>query len=158
MSIEGTRIEYPVQANSGTFPDRRQLAPVRMKPGAGYLDGVRRFAMLERDQEYMLAKRWREHGDRNAANQLVNNIRTFPLRLNGVRQAPINIVNLSVMKDFRFRERIGLQFRAEAVDLLNHPIYAAPDMSPTSGTFGQVTTLGAGNTQRRISLGGRLSW
>ena len=71
MSIDGTRIEYSVQANSGTFPDRRQLAPVRRKPGAGYLDGVRRFAMLERDQEYMLAKRWREHGDRNAANQLI---------------------------------------------------------------------------------------
>ena len=71
MSIDGTRIEYPVQANSGTFPDPRQLAPVRRKPGPGYLEGVRRFAMLERDQEYMLAKRWREHGDRNAANQLV---------------------------------------------------------------------------------------
>jgi RNA polymerase sigma-32 factor len=71
MSIDGTRIEYPVQANSGTFPDRRQLAPVRRKPGPGYLESVRRFAMLERDQEYMLAKRWREHGDRNAANQLV---------------------------------------------------------------------------------------
>jgi len=71
MSIDGTRTEYPVQANSGTFPDRRQLAPVRRKPGPGYLEGVRRFAMLERDQEYMLAKRWREHGDRNAANQLV---------------------------------------------------------------------------------------
>ena len=27
--------------------------------------------MLERDQEYNLAKRWREHGDRDAANQLV---------------------------------------------------------------------------------------
>jgi RNA polymerase sigma-32 factor len=27
--------------------------------------------MLERDQEYRLAKRWREHGDRDAANQLV---------------------------------------------------------------------------------------
>jgi RNA polymerase sigma-32 factor len=27
--------------------------------------------MLERDQEYALAKRWREHGDRDAANQLV---------------------------------------------------------------------------------------
>jgi RNA polymerase sigma-32 factor len=27
--------------------------------------------MLERDQEYGLAKRWREHGDRDAANQLV---------------------------------------------------------------------------------------
>ena len=27
--------------------------------------------MLEREQEYELAKRWREHGDRDAANQLV---------------------------------------------------------------------------------------
>ncbi len=36
-----------------------------------YLSDIRRFAMLERDQEYELAKRWREHGDRDAANQLV---------------------------------------------------------------------------------------
>src|SRR5258706_3626762 len=27
--------------------------------------------MLERQEEYMLAKRWREHGDRDAANKLV---------------------------------------------------------------------------------------
>src|SRR3981081_2422072 len=27
--------------------------------------------MLEKDQEYRLAKRWRDQGDRNAANQLV---------------------------------------------------------------------------------------
>ncbi|WP_334407677.1 RNA polymerase sigma factor RpoH [Bradyrhizobium sp. AZCC 2289] len=32
---------------------------------------MRRFEMLERDQEYRLAKRWREHGDRDAANKLV---------------------------------------------------------------------------------------
>ena len=37
----------------------------------GYLSDIRRFAILERDQEYNLAKRWREHGDRDAANQLV---------------------------------------------------------------------------------------
>jgi len=36
-----------------------------------YLDEIRRFPMLEPHEEYMLAKRWREHGDRNAANQLV---------------------------------------------------------------------------------------
>jgi len=36
-----------------------------------YLDEIRRFPMLEPQQEYMLAKRWREHGDRNAAHQLV---------------------------------------------------------------------------------------
>src|SRR3982075_1283864 len=39
--------------------------------GKGYLCDIRRFKMLERDQEYRLAKRWRDHGDRDAANQLV---------------------------------------------------------------------------------------
>ena len=35
-----------------------------------YLEEIRRFPMLERPQ-YMLAKRWREHGDRDAAHKLV---------------------------------------------------------------------------------------
>ena len=50
---------------------RRQPAFVRDGRGKGYLSDISRFAMLERDQEYQLAKRWREHGDRNAADQLV---------------------------------------------------------------------------------------
>ncbi len=36
-----------------------------------YLDEIRRFPMLEPQEEYMLAKRWREHGDRIAAHRLV---------------------------------------------------------------------------------------
>ncbi len=36
-----------------------------------YLEEIRRFPMLEPQQEYMLAKRWKEHGDRDAAHQLV---------------------------------------------------------------------------------------
>jgi RNA polymerase sigma-32 factor len=36
-----------------------------------YLDEIRRFPMLEPQEEYMLAKRWREHGDRDAAHKLV---------------------------------------------------------------------------------------
>ena len=38
---------------------------------ARYLAEIRRFPMLEPQEEYMLAKRWREHGDRDAAQQLV---------------------------------------------------------------------------------------
>ena len=37
----------------------------------GYLHDIRRFPMLERDQEYRLAKRWREQGDRRAADQII---------------------------------------------------------------------------------------
>jgi len=36
-----------------------------------YLAEIRRFPMLEPQEEYMLAKRWREHGDRDAAQKLV---------------------------------------------------------------------------------------
>jgi RNA polymerase sigma-32 factor len=36
-----------------------------------YLEEIRRFPMLEPQQEYMLAKSWKEHGDREAAHQLV---------------------------------------------------------------------------------------
>ena len=64
MGIEG-------QFASFTALTRPQPAFVRHGRGKGYLDDIRRFAMLERDQEYRLAKRWREQGDRDAANQLV---------------------------------------------------------------------------------------
>ena len=36
-----------------------------------YLSEIRKFPMLEPQEEYMLAKRWREHDDRDAAQRLV---------------------------------------------------------------------------------------
>ena len=44
-----------------------------------YLEEIRKFPMLEPGEEYMLAKRWREHGDTEAAHQLI----TSHLRLVG---------------------------------------------------------------------------
>jgi RNA polymerase sigma-32 factor len=64
MSMEG-------QFAGLTTPTRREPAFVREGSGKGYLHDIRRYAMLEKDQEYKLAKRWSEHGDRDAANQLV---------------------------------------------------------------------------------------
>jgi RNA polymerase sigma-32 factor len=37
-----------------------------------YLEEIRRAPMLEPQEEYMLAKRWREHGDHEAAHKLVS--------------------------------------------------------------------------------------
>jgi RNA polymerase sigma-32 factor len=43
--------------------------------GAGglsrYLEEIRKFPMLEPDEEYMLAKRWQQHEDSEAAHKLV---------------------------------------------------------------------------------------
>ena len=48
------------------------LPSVTSEGGLGrYLQQIRQFPMLQPDEEYMLAKRWREHGDREAAHRLV---------------------------------------------------------------------------------------
>jgi len=41
------------------------------EPGSGYLADIRRFSFLEREQDTGSPKRWREHGDRKAADQIV---------------------------------------------------------------------------------------
>jgi len=48
------------------------LAHRTAESGLGhYLEEIRRFPMLEPQEEFMLAKRWREHGDPEAAHRLV---------------------------------------------------------------------------------------
>src|SRR4030088_1347742 len=48
------------------------LPTLTAEPGfPHYLEEIRRFPMLERQEEYMLAKRWPEHGVRRAAAKLV---------------------------------------------------------------------------------------
>src|SRR4029078_10293183 len=42
-----------------------------------YLEEIRQFPMLEPQEEYMLAKSWREHGDRDAAHRLVTSHLSF---------------------------------------------------------------------------------
>jgi RNA polymerase sigma-32 factor len=62
MGIEGQFAGLAVRQRSAVSGDGR---------GKGYLSDIRRFAMLEKEQEYELARRWRERGDHDAANQIV---------------------------------------------------------------------------------------
>ena len=65
MGIEG-------QFRGLTAPIRSEPAFVKEGRGNSYFYDIRRFAMLEKNHEYELAKRWRDAGDRDAANALVN--------------------------------------------------------------------------------------
>ncbi len=49
----------------------RSVPAVTSEGLSRYLQEIRKFPMLEPDQEYMLAKRWREHEDPEAAHELV---------------------------------------------------------------------------------------
>src|SRR5258707_6892934 len=61
---------------------RNALPILTAEPGlTHYLEEIRRFPMLERQEEYMLAKRWRERGDRDAANKLVTSHLRFVTKI-----------------------------------------------------------------------------
>jgi RNA polymerase sigma-32 factor len=55
----------------GFRPARREAAFIGDRIDGGYMHDIRRFELLERNQEYNLAKRWREYRDHDAAHQLV---------------------------------------------------------------------------------------
>ena len=95
--------------------------------------------------------------ERDNRKALASNIRTFPLRLNDVRQDGYNNWDLSLFKSIRITERIQFQLRAEAQDAFNHAMFAAPNTNPVNSLFGQVNSI-VGTEQRRISVGGKLSW
>jgi RNA polymerase sigma-32 factor len=71
MSIDGTPARELRLATSIPASASGRSASLASKPGSSYLTDIQRFALLEREQEYALAKRWREHGDRDAAHRLV---------------------------------------------------------------------------------------
>ncbi|HLH02379.1 MAG TPA: carboxypeptidase regulatory-like domain-containing protein [Bryobacteraceae bacterium] len=68
---------------------------------------------------------------------------TFNLQ-NGVRdsvyQPGFQDWNLALFKKFAINERNLFEFRAEAYNFINHPNWSGPNLNPTSGTFGEVTS------------------
>jgi hypothetical protein len=92
----------------------------------------------------------------NSSQQLTNHYRTFSSYFSNLRVDATNNVNLSATKDFRIKEAMKLQFRADAFNLCNHPLFAAPTIGVTSGSFGQISSTT--NAPRVVQLGLRLAF
>jgi len=75
-----------------------------------------------------------------STQQLANNVRTFPPYLAGVRGDGQAVWDLSLFKRIPIRERVNLELRFEAYDILNHPNFSDPNTTVTSPTFGTVTS------------------
>jgi len=58
----------------------------------------------------------------------------------------------SLLKDFSIRDKAIVQFRAEVLNFLNHPIFANPNTQRGSSNFGSITSLMPGNQARIIQL------
>jgi RNA polymerase sigma-32 factor len=110
-------------ANHSGLSTRGLLAPAAKNASPGYLADIRRFSVLEKEQEYRLAKRWRDHGDRKAADQIVTshlrlaakiamNYRGYGLPLSEI----ISEGNVGLMQAVnRFEPEMGFRFSTYAI-------------------------------------------
>jgi hypothetical protein len=83
---------------------------------------------------------------------------TFGNSGRNIIQGPgVNNLDLALMKNFPFKERYRFQFRWEAFNALNRPMFDDPDVTVTDGNFGQITnTKGYGNQQAIFGYGARV--
>jgi hypothetical protein len=94
--------------------------------------------------------------ERSSARALSFNYRTLNSRFSGIRGDGINQWNLSVLKNTKLTETTTLQFRAEAINALNHVMFLNPNTNPTSGGFGTITD--EKSSGRAIQLGLKYLW
>ncbi len=88
--------------------------------------------------------------------QLADNIRTFDNQFNNLRRDPVKQIDLSMTKNFRFRERAYVQVRLEAFNATNRVTFGAAGTTPTASNFGVIGTQA--NTPRRLESAIRLVW
>ena len=94
--------------------------------------------------------------NRVPAQQLVSNLRTFPLRFSGIRGDGRATWDLSAIKNFTVTEKATLQFRAECFNSWNHANFNNPDTNPTSSSFGMIT--GVSNDARNFQFALKLKF
>ena len=81
--------------------------------------------------------------------------RTLPQTISSVRQDGFNNLDASILKNFNFGETRYFQLRFETFNTLNHPVFAAPNLTPTTSNFGYITATAANSQPRQVQLGGR---
>src|SRR5262249_10701498 len=80
-----------------------------------------------------------------------------PRRLDQLRADPEKNADVALLKNFRLRERVKVQFRAEAFNVTNTPQFGWPDTAFGSPTFGVVSgTMNIG--PRNVQFGTKIDF
>jgi hypothetical protein len=78
-------------------------------------------------------------------------------RRSWARAVGYNNLDASILKNFPIKgESTYFQLRFETFNTLNHPIFAAPNLTPTTSTFGYITATTSNSLPRQFQIGGRL--
>lgn len=60
--------------------------------------------------------------------------------------------DMSVFKNFGFGEKLKAQFRCEALNAMNTPLFYGPNVSYGSSTFGKITSQANFSRQLQLAL------
>jgi hypothetical protein len=92
--------------------------------------------------------------NKDASLTLANNLRTFPLRFGFLRAQKVNNFDFGLIKKTAITEGKEIQFRAELLNALNHPLFFTSqiNLTPNQAAFGQVTSGAQENYARRVQL------
>jgi hypothetical protein len=89
----------------------------------------------------------------NSTQTFAYHIRTFSTTFPNLRADGTNQVDMSVLKRFHISETTYLQLRLETFNVMNHPLFVAPNVTATNGSFGLITTQL--NRSRALQIGAR---
>jgi len=84
-------------------------------------------------------------------------LRTMPDRFPWLRQMDNLTMNLALAKTFNVTERWRFNLRGEAFNLMNHPLYGAPDTTYTDARFGMLP-LAQQNFPRLVQISAKLQF
>ena len=64
--------------------------------------------------------------------------------------------DIAILKSFKIREKVNMEFRASGSNALNRVVFGAPNTTQNSPDFGRIT--GQGNSPRNVQMGARVSF
>ncbi len=154
-AIHGFQVQGTYRVQSGQ-PITFNNAGTLLAPGAHLSDigngpSLHNAAQWFNTNAFVSAVKGNAYQSTYSSTLLESNLRTFPLRFNNVRQDYQNLLNVGALKKFTaWHERIDGDIRAEAINVLNHPVFSAPTSDPASTSFGIIT--GFGNSSRVLQF------
>ena len=78
--------------------------------------------------------------NKNSAQQYQYHYRVLSTRYGWFRGPRQDFIDMSLLKNTRIKEKYNIQFRADAMNALNHVWMGNPNTTPSNTSFGQVTS------------------
>jgi len=88
--------------------------------------------------------------------RLVNNLRYFPSRVEGLRSPFLKLWDISIVKQVPLSGRMRAQFNVEFLNAFNVVVFNDANTDPTNADFGKVTSQN--NLPRDIQLAAKIIW